>query len=123
MAAKILTWPDIKRAAKLSYGDGPAPKLKDLADFINRRIPGLRAEVRAHSETPYRKYKGSRIRYDFKKRYGHRLEVWKKIVDFPAGIVRPLLTHDTTDPYRRNWEVARWIVDHVEDLGRKGALK
>ncbi len=118
----ILTWIDIKRAAKLSYGDGRAPNLKDLADFINRRIPELRAVVSEHSETPYIKYKGIRIRYDFKRRYGHRLEVWAKITAFPAGIVRPLLQHDTTDPYRRNWEVARWIVEYkyVSDQVKKG---
>lgn len=118
--AKLLGWPDIKRAAKMSYGDGRAPKLRDLADFINRRIPELRADVSEHSETPYRKI--GRLRWDYKQRYGHRLEVWAKITTFPAGIVRPLLQHDTTDPYRRNWEVARWIVEwkYVSDQVKKG---
>jgi len=109
-----LTWTDVEKAAKKSYGDGFSANLRDLAEFITREIPALRAEVSAHSETPYMKYKGSRIRHDFKRRDGLRLEVYKKIAEFPHGITRPLLQHDTTDPYRRNWEVARWIVDWRE---------
>jgi hypothetical protein len=107
----ILTWADVEKAAKMSYGDGFSVKLKDLAEFINREIPELKAEISEHAETPYMKYKGSRIRHDFKRRYGHRLEIKRKTDDF---LKQPLVRHETTDPYRRNWEVARWIIDWRE---------
>lgn len=113
---KPLTWEDIEAAAKLGYGDGKAPRLSAMAEFINRELPPFRAELRDYSEVPYKKI--GRLRYDYKRRHGKMLEVWRKITAFPSNIVRPEFTHNTCDPYRRNSEVARWIIENRTEKPR-----
>ncbi len=107
---KTLTWADIETAAKLSYGEGRAPNLRDMGAFINANLPGYDAGVTPYSETPYRKI--GRLRSNYKTRHGLRLEVFEKREFFPNGTIYPVFKHVTTDPYRRGWEVAQWIVEH-----------
>lgn len=112
-----LTWPDVKRAAKMSYGDGRAPRLKDLAEFIDNKMGDrFYTCIRGTSETPSRHLFGN-VSHFYKTRHGHTLEVFKRGALEPFK--RPVFEHKTTDPYRRNWEVARWIVDNQ----KQGELK
>lgn len=108
---KDLTWDDIEKGSKIRIGSGDrAPKIKDLAAFINKNMPLFRAGVVAWSETPYRKV--GRLRMDYKTAYGHLLEVYANRTDFPHGIVRPIFSHKTTDPYRRNSEICIWMMEN-----------
>ncbi len=123
---KKLTWADIEKAATMGHNEGRAPNLRVLAAFINENMPFHTANVGPYSETPYRKI--GRLRSDYKTRYGLRLEVYARRDNgaFPAGIVYPIFTHKTTDPYRRNSEVCVWMVENKPFIGidlAKGADK
>ncbi len=108
-----LQWTDIESAAKQGYGDGHAPRIKALAEFINENMPEFRANVSPCSEQNSFKPKG--LRYTtrtYKRREGYHLEVYEKRESFPAGIVRPVFSHKTTETYRRNSEVCRWMIEN-----------
>ena len=108
-----LTWADIEAAAKKGYGCGPAPRIKTLADFINKNMPGFTANLTKTSDTPYRKPRGCRyITHTGNTKHGWKLEVYIRRDSFPVGIVRPVFTHSAVETYRRNSEVCVWIMEN-----------
>ena len=110
---KTLYWADIEVCAKKGYGDGRSPTIKSLARFINENMPRFRANVSACSEQGTFKPKG--LRYTtrtFKSKEGYHLEVYEKRESFSNGFVRPIFSHKTTETYRSNSEVCRWMVEN-----------
>ena len=75
------------------------PSLKSMTDFIQVEWPELKVTLTRTSQTKDRKLSGVRNRYDG----------WWLVVHAPGASVDEI-NHNSTDTYRKNWEVARWIL-------------
>lgn len=105
------------RHTKHSYDKVSCPKMPQMAEFIKDEFPDLKVEVRGTEtmkDSPVGG--GSRLRWEGTRWYkGTNL-----IVRDSAG--KLLLHHDSTETYRKNVEVAEWILerkrgkDFVADL-------
>jgi len=79
------------------------PRLSTMAKYICDEL-GYTVHIRPVTVTKDTRIGGTRLRRPGKREYtGYVLEV----VDY--GVV--LFRHDTTETYRRNVEVARWIIE------------
>lgn len=79
----------------------PAPRLADLAEFINRELPGCVATVRQTTSIHGRQMP-SGVYYTQSERAGNKLEVTRRGAR--------VLSHDATETYRCNSEVVEWIL-------------
>lgn len=88
------------------------PNVQRMAEFIRARWPDLYVSVEPWSETKDRHPAGVRWRIPGRRTYrGFRLTVSKSLGDRLCG--RHLFTHETTETYRRNTDVARWILERI----------
>lgn len=104
-----MTFDDIKRDADWRFRHR-RKTVKQYAKWLEQNA-GDRFEVRLEdwSYTPD-KTPDANTRWDGKTVHGYRLEVYRK------GEHRyPIFTHNTTDSYRRNYEIARGIVQLMTD--------
>jgi hypothetical protein len=108
--------------------DGPAPRLAQLAEFINDRCGSKVVATCTPSETNTdRKYKGSRLRWPGKGRRGNALKVNARIELRLSGFLygggpdtfekgQTIFEHDSSETYRYNAEAVRKTVRLVEQL-------
>lgn len=80
-----------------------SPKLKQLADFINKYLPLYKATIEKGFCNTDRKI--GRLRHPGKGRYGNRIIVIKK----SDGSV--VIDHNSAETYRKNYEVCAKLVD------------
>lgn len=78
------------------------PTTKQMAEYINIRLPHLKAVVSDWSE--YKGRKAGRVYYSGQSYEGYRLVVTNR----KTG--KELLDHRTTETYRMNYEVAEFII-------------
>lgn len=107
MKPKPLTLADLRKVADAGYQGMRAPRLADMASFINANFPKLEARMEDWSYSGDRKI--GRLRVAGKLRKGKRLAVYNRGKCFLPAI----FTHNPMEPYRRNYEVARWIVEQA----------
>ena len=85
------------------------PTLRVMAKAFEA-ITGLRVSIEKTSQRKDHKYSGQRYRFPGKREYkGNRLKVIG-----PGGDV--LFDHDSTETYRCNCDVARWMVDKISKI-------
>lgn len=101
------TLDDVRRGAE-TYLGGRAPSLHQLAAFVNVSIPGWSAKVEPWSYTPDKAPRGFRLRIPGRTRKGNRLELYRE------GELRPCRTHNSMEPYRKNADVCRMIINILE---------
>lgn len=101
------------------------PSLTQLAEFINDEFPMLDAKVLASWSSTDRNLAGTRFRKPGKGRRGNKIVVrataavkitgmFRRIDDFNPGEI--VFQHDASETYRRNSEVATWIVKVSKEL-------
>lgn len=78
------------------------PTIKQMAEYINIRLPHLKAVIQDWSE--YKGRKAGRVYYSGQSYRGLRLVVTNR----KTG--EELLDHRTTETYRMNYEVAKFII-------------
>ena len=90
-----------------------SPRLTTLAKFINEKFPDLEAELRSTGNVyKDRQLTGTRLRSPGIREYkGNILKVKDKKTN---GII---FDHDSTDTYRNNVEVCRWILNKIDKTG------
>ena len=100
----------MQRAVKTHLSRNPAtcPRLKTMAAYIQATMPSLRVELTDWSYTPSRKL------YAHVSSYGIRQDGKRLIVKDEAG--HCLVDHLTVEPYRKNVEVAAWILENVPEV-------
>jgi len=91
--------------------------LKQMAEYLRTVHPELHVvfdDWSCHKDT---KVSGSRLRIPGTREYtGHRLRVWRGREDYLKNSRYPnLISHDTTETYRRNYEVARKIIKYERE--------
>jgi hypothetical protein len=104
-----LTLEDVRAGAATCYS-GRAPRLVDLAAFVNENLPGWTAKVESWSYTPDKAPQGVRFRIDGRKRTGNRFTLYAPW----SPSYRPFHYHNSMEPYRRNSDVCRIIIEVVE---------
>ena len=95
-------------AVKTQFSRHPAtcPRLKTMARYIQATRPDLQVELKDWEYTP------SRHLYGHVSSFGKTQEGKRLIVKDKVG--RCLVDHLTVEPYRRNVEVAAWILEQEE---------
>ena len=94
------------------------PSVKRMAELIRARWPELYVEVEPWSETKDTHPKGVRWRIPGRRTYrGFKLTVSESIKAKLCG--RHIYSHTTTETYRRNTDVARWILERIEKSRKK----
>ncbi len=83
------------------------PRLKQMAEFINAKFPDLDAEVRGTSSIKGRQG-SSGVYYSQRDYDGNKLTVREK------KTYKTVYSHDSTETYRENRDVARWIFDRMD---------
>ena len=82
--------------------------IKKLAKYLKIVHPELKVELEPWSCYKDRTWEGSRLRSPGIREYkGYRLKVWDSNGN-------RILDHNTTETYRRNYDVARWIISYEE---------
>lgn len=96
------------------YGDTRAPRLKILAQFIKENSDYKVTFEKVDSVYKDTQISGTRLRREGMREYkGSKLTV-----EDEKG--RILLHHDSTDTYRQNWEVCKWIQRNIIEKKRGG---
>ena len=110
----------MKSAIDSRWTDKPVrcPSVKRMAELIRALWPDLYVQLEPWSETKDRHPKGVRWRIPGRREYcGFRLKVAASAQDSLCG--RNIFTHTTTETYRRNTDVARWILERIEKSRKK----
>ena len=104
-------------AVETQFSNHPAtcPRLKTMAAYIEATMPSLRVELTDWS------YTSSRKLYGHVSSYGKRQDGKRLIVKDEVGIC--LVDHLTVEPYRRNVEVAAWILENVPEVWERPKRK
>lgn len=101
------------------------PSLTQLAEFINDEFPMFDAKVQASWSSTDRQLAGTRFRKPGKGRRGNRIIVRATEAVKITGMMRRqdefnpgdiVFQHDGSETYRRNSEVAAWIVKVSKEL-------
>jgi hypothetical protein len=80
------------------------PTLRQMAAYINAKFPQYEATVSASATDTSRKVSGQRYVHHHSQRTGNKLEVRDRAT-------RALVfSHDSSQTYRHNTEVAEWIL-------------
>jgi hypothetical protein len=93
--------------------------IKKMAQYLEAVHPDLYVELNERSTYKDTKYAGSRLRIPGTREYkGYKLKVWKSKqdrMDNPRW--GTIIDHDTTETYRRNYEVAQKILKYEKETG------
>lgn len=99
--------------------------IKKMAEYLEAVHPDLYVDLRSRSTYKDTKYPGSRLRIPGSREYkGYKLQVWKNLDDrkqFPR--FGTIIDHDTTETYRKNYEVAKKIINYEKETGTAPKLK
>jgi len=107
----------MSKAVETQFSRKPAtcPRIATMARYIEATRPDLRVDLRDWSYTP------SRHLYGHVSSFGKTQEGKRLIVKDEAD--RCLVDHLTVEPYRRNVEVAAWILENVPEVWERPKRK
>lgn len=91
-----------------------APSLDKMAAFIEAQFPDLRTEIEPSWCSTDQKIPGTRLRRPGKGRSGRKLKVFRRA----DGEL--IYAHNSAETYRRNAEVASWILDERRKRAKAG---
>lgn len=92
------------------------PSIAKMAEYIKAVFPDLKVITEQTEDVKDTKIAGSRLRNPGKTYEGKRIKVINR-----NGI--ELLDHSSVETYRRNTEVAQWILDRENNLDKIKALQ
>lgn len=105
----------MKSAATYPHEWTKRVSIKQMTEYLKEVHPEL--EVQLDSTTCYKDTKMGRLRSPGMREYtGYKLRVWKSEDDRRRNWrFGTLIDHDSTDTYRRNYEVAKKIIKYEEE--------